>query len=79
MGTMTSVKNWLCKCGKSIQVVAEIDPSQSISKVVNCPNCGETEEIHFAQRIISIQQEAGPVWEEYWVDKKDPRREFRRR
>jgi hypothetical protein len=69
MATMTSVKNWLCKCGVSLQVVAEIDPSQPVSKFVKCPNCESEEEIFSAQRIISIRQEKGPVWEERWLDK----------
>ena len=64
MGTMRSVKNWLCKCGMSLQVVAEIDPSKTVSVTVKCPNCGNEEKFVSAYNIISIRLEKGPEWDE---------------
>jgi hypothetical protein len=71
MATMTSVKNWLCKCGRSLQVVAEIDSSQSTSETVKCPNCGREEKIVSAYRIVSVRQQKAE-WEADYSDKKAP-------
>ncbi len=52
---ITGVATWRCKCGVTVKVITELDPSRVIEDrhEAQCPNCGD-KQIVYAHRIIEV-------------------------
>jgi hypothetical protein len=53
----TAIASWLCKCGVTVKVEAELNSSQPMATVkATCPKCGD-EQIVYGYRILSVTSE----------------------